>query len=85
MKLKSYKRRMGVKIVRLTIKSEGLASLHTNSPLGMCYQSLFKRWCHLHYWRNNSQNNSNVEILMQTFENFLLQNWGTEFLDIAHK
>ena len=20
----------------------------------MCYQSLFKWWCHLHYWRNNS-------------------------------
>ena len=23
--------------------------------LGMCNQSLFKWWCHLHYWRNNSQ------------------------------
>ena len=21
----------------------------------MCNQSLFKWWCHLHYWRNNSQ------------------------------
>ena len=21
----------------------------------MCYQSLFKWWRHLHYWRNNSQ------------------------------
>ena len=29
MQLKSYLRRMGVKIVRLTIKSEGLASLVT--------------------------------------------------------
>ena len=23
--------------------------------LGMCNQSLFKWWRHLHYWRNNSQ------------------------------
>ena len=23
--------------------------------LGMCNQSLFKWWCHLHYWQNSSQ------------------------------
>ena len=29
--------------------------------------------------------NLNIEILMETFENLLLQNCSTEFLDIAHK
>ena len=107
----------------------------------MCYQSLFKWWRHLHYWRNNSQrqfkhrkfeanlgkssspkllnkilryyiqnspwvcvikvcsnggatyiigeiiakDNFNIENLMQTFENLLLQNYSTKFLDITHK
>ena len=102
----------------------------------MCNQSLFKWWCHLHYWRNNSQtqfehrklkiffskttqqnslilhtnspcacvikvcsnggatyiigeiiakDNLNIENLMRTFENLLLQNYSTKFLDIAHK
>ena len=23
--------------------------------MGICNQTLFKWWCHLHYWRNNSQ------------------------------
>ena len=23
--------------------------------MGMCYQSFFKWWRHLHYWGNNSQ------------------------------
>ena len=32
-----------------------------------------------------AKDNSNIENLMQTFENFLLQNYRTEFLDIAHK
>ena len=107
----------------------------------MSNKSLFKWWCHLHYWGNNSQrqfghtkfnaylqksyspkllgrilrfctqivlwacvikvcsnggttniigeiiaqNNLNIVYLMQTFENHLLQNYRTEFLDIAHK
>ena len=29
--------------------------------------------------------NLNIENLMQTFENLLLQNYLTEFFDIAHK
>ena len=29
--------------------------------------------------------NLNIENLMQTFENLLLQNYSTKFLDIAHK
>ena len=62
----------------------------------MCNQSLFKWWCHQHYWRNNreiiaiigeiiAKDNLNIENLMQTFENLLLQNCLTKFLDIAHK
>ena len=107
----------------------------------MCYQSLFKWWHHLHYWRNNSQrqfenrkfdanlwkssspkllnkilsilhtnspwvcvikvcsngcatnimgeiiakDNLNIENLMQTFENLILQNYSTKFFDIAYK
>ena len=98
--------------------------------MNMCNQSLLKWWCHLHYWRNNSQrqfehrkfdanvwksspkllhkilryyiqrvlsvcvikvcsnggatyiideiiakDNLNIENLMQTFENLLLQNY----------
>ena len=35
---------------------------------------------HLHYWRRIAKDN-----LMQTFENPLLQNYLTKFLDIAHK
>ena len=41
----------------------------------MCNQSLFKWWHHLHYWRNNSQRQINIENLMQTFKNLLLQNY----------
>ena len=70
----------------------------------MCNQSLFKWWCHLHYWRNNSQrqfehrkfdaklnakiiakDNLNIENLMRTFENVILQNYSTKFLDITYK
>ena len=32
-----------------------------------------------------AKHNLNISNLMQTFENFLLQNYSTEFLDIAHK
>ena len=32
-----------------------------------------------------AKDNLNIENLMQSFENFLLQNYWTEFLDIAHK
>ena len=46
----------------------------------MCYSNLFKWWCHLHC----RQKNLNIENLMQTFENLLLQNYLTKFLDIAH-
>ena len=32
-----------------------------------------------------AKDNLNIENLMQTFENLLLQNYSTKFLDIAHK
>ena len=32
-----------------------------------------------------AKDNLNIENLMQTFENLLLQNYPTKFLDIAHK
>ena len=32
-----------------------------------------------------AKDNLNIENLMQTFENLLLQNCSTKFLDIAHK
>ena len=32
-----------------------------------------------------AKDNLNIETLMQTFENILLQNDSTEFLDVAHK
>ena len=32
-----------------------------------------------------AKDNLNIENLMQTFENLLLQNYATKFLDIAHK
>ena len=31
------------------------------------------------------KDNLNLENLMQSFENLLLQNYSTKFLDIAHK
>ena len=53
----------------------------------MCNLSLFKWWRHLHCGIGEiiAKDNLNIENLMQTFENFLLQNYLTEFLDIAHK
>ena len=41
----------------------------------MCYQSWFKWWRHLHYWRNKSQRQLNIENVMQTFGNLLLQTY----------
>ena len=32
-----------------------------------------------------AKNNFNIENLMQTFENLLLQNYSTKFLDITYK
>ena len=32
-----------------------------------------------------AKDNLNKENLMQTFENVLIQNYSTEFLDVAHK
>ena len=32
-----------------------------------------------------AKGNLNIENLMQTFENLLLQNYSKKFLDIAHK
>ena len=51
----------------------------------MCNYNLFKGWRHLHYRRNNSQRQPNMDNLTQTLENLLLQNLYTEFLDIAQK
>ena len=53
--------------------------------LGMCNQCLFKWWCHLHIGEIIAKDNLNIENLMQTFENLLLQNYSTKFLVITHK
>ena len=51
----------------------------------MCNQSLFK-WCTTYIIGEIiAKDNLNIENLMQTFEIFLLQNYTTKFLDIAHK
>ena len=48
--------------------------------LGMCNQSLFKWWCQLHGGATYiigdiiAKDNLNIVYLMQTFENFVLQN-----------
>ena len=51
----------------------------------MCNLSLLKWWLHQRYQQINSQNQFNIVILMQTFENLLLQNYSAEFLDTARK
>ena len=51
----------------------------------MCNQSLFKWWRHLHIGEIIAKDNLKPENLMQTFENLLLQNYTTKFLDTAHK
>ena len=53
--------------------------------LGMCNKSLFKWWRHLHYWRNNSQRQFQHRKFDANFENLLLQNYSTKFLDITYK
>ena len=41
--------------------------------------------CASYYVPHIMKDNLNIENLMQTFENLLLQNYSTKFLDIAHK
>ena len=54
--------------------------------LGMCNQTLFKWWRHLHYWRNNNQRQfEHRKFDGNLIENLLLQNYSTKFLDIAHE
>ena len=36
-------------------------------------------------WEIIAKDNLNIENLMQTFENIILQNYSTKFLDIAYK
>ena len=52
----------------------------------MCNQSfLFKWWSTYIIGEIIAKDNLNIENLMQTFENLLLQNYSTKFLDIAYK
>ena len=53
--------------------------------MDMCYQSVFKWWRHLHYCRNNSQRQFEHRKFDANFENLLLQNFSTKFLDITYK
>ena len=44
--------------------------------MDMCNQSVFKWWCHLHYWRNNShlhywRNNSQRQFKHRKFDSSL--------------
>ena len=51
----------------------------------MCNQSLFK-WCATYIiGQIIAKDNLNIENLMQTFKNLLLQNYSTKFLDITYK
>ena len=49
--------------------------------MGMCDQSLFT----YNIGEIIAKGNLNIENLMQTFENLLLQNYSTYFLDITYK
>ena len=53
--------------------------------LGMCNQSLFKSGTTYIIGEIIAKDNFNIENLMQTFENLLLQNYSTKFLDITYK
>ena len=48
-------------------------------------QSLFKWWRHHIIGKIIAKDNLNIENLMQNFENLLLQNCSTKFLDITCK
>ena len=51
----------------------------------MCNQSLFK-WCATYIIGEIiAKDNLNIENLMQTFKNLLLQNYSTKVLDITYK
>ena len=51
----------------------------------MCNKSLFK-WCATYIIDEIiAKDNLNIENLMQTFKNLLLQNYSTKFLDITYK
>ena len=51
----------------------------------MCNQSLLNGGTTYIIGEIIAKDNLNTENLMQTFENLLLQNCSTKFLDIAHK
>ena len=45
---------------------------------------MFKWWCYLHYWQNNSQIKFEHSKFNANLENLLLLNYSTEFLDTAN-
>ena len=51
----------------------------------MSNQSLFKWWPTYIIGEIIAKDNLNIERLMQTFENLLLQNYSTKFLDITYR
>ena len=51
----------------------------------MCNQSLFNGGATYIIGEIIAKDNLNIENLMQTFENLLIQNYSTEFLDISHR
>ena len=53
--------------------------------LGMCNQNCLNGGATYIIGEIITKDNLNIENLMQTFENLLLQNYLTKFLDIAYK
>ena len=51
----------------------------------MCYQSLLNSGTTYIIGKIIAKDNLNIENLMQSFENLLLQNYCTNFLDITYK
>ena len=56
-----------------------------NLSLCMCYSNFWNGGATYIICEIIAKDNLNIANWMQTFENFLLQNYWTEFLDIAHK
>ena len=59
--------------------------IHTNSPCVCVIKVCSNGGATYIICEIIAKDNLNIENLMQTFENLLLQNFSTKFLDIAHK
>ena len=66
-------------------KLKGFTVLHTNSPCVFVILVCSNGGSTYFVCEVIAKDNLNIENLMQTFENLLLQNYLTKFLDIAHK